>query len=350
MRVVVDGWELLPPDERRGIGRYLENLLPELARLIEVLVVQRADEHDVPAGVQRRAVVRTAPRHRVRAAEVEHLVRLSRDLRRVEHDVLWSPGTLPVASPRAPWVQTLHDLAPLVMPGAYGWDRRRWQALGRRVRRAATVVTPSRASADEGMRVLGLDPARIEVIPHGVPTGFGPDGPRAAGFDGTAVVTVTQADRRKGLAEVLEVSAGLQRRGVAHRLHVVGAVEPTPGPDGCAPVWHGRVGELAPVLRAADVVVVTSRHEGFGFVPLEAMACGAPVVAFDAGAVGEVVGGGGVLVPDGDVATMVAEVAELLGDDAARRDLGAAAVRRAGDFTWTASAQAHRAVFDAVVV
>ena len=98
-------------------------------------------------------------------------------------------------------------------------------------------------------------------------------------------------------------------------------------------VWAGSVtaGVLGGWYRAADVLVCLSDHEGFGVPLVEAMGAGLPVVAFDAGAVGETLGGAGVLLGDKSPASVAAAVRRVLGDEALRRGLVAAGRRRAAE-------------------
>ena len=98
-------------------------------------------------------------------------------------------------------------------------------------------------------------------------------------------------------------------------------------------VWAGSVpGEvLGGWYRAADVLVCLSDHEGFGVPLVEAMGAGLPVVAFDAGAVGETLGGAGVLLVDKSPASVAAAVRLVLGDEALRCGLVAAGRRRAAE-------------------
>ena len=86
--------------------------------------------------------------------------------------------------------------------------------------------------------------------------------------------------------------------------------------------------ELVAAMGGADVLVVTSRHEGFGVPVLEAMALGLPVVANDAGALPEVVGDAGLLVEAGDPYALAAAVARVLGDGDLRAALGRGGGRR----------------------
>ncbi|HEY4752212.1 MAG TPA: glycosyltransferase family 1 protein, partial [Candidatus Limnocylindrales bacterium] len=109
------------------------------------------------------------------------------------------------------------------------------------------------------------------------------------------------------------------------------------------------LGDLAGFLGGAEVVAYPSLGEGFGLPVLEAMACGAVVLTSRMLSLPEV-GGDSVAycgTRDEDVA---AALGELLSDGGRRADLRRRAVRRAAQFTWEASARAHRAAFEAAVI
>jgi len=92
--------------------------------------------------------------------------------------------------------------------------------------------------------------------------------------------------------------------------------------------WHGHSDTVGDWYAAADVVVLPSRAEGMALVPLEAMACGRSVVAFDVGGVRQSVAGGGAIVPAGDVAALARAVAARLADPALADREGRAGRRR----------------------
>ncbi len=123
------------------------------------------------------------------------------------------------------------------------------------------------------------------------------------------------------------------------------------GVDG-AVRWLGVRGDVRRLLAACDVVALASDWEGFGLALLEAMAAARPVVATAVGGVPEVVGDdeGGVLVPAGDASAFADALVRLLGDDANRRRMGAAAARRARKtFTLDCMRAATHAVYDEVL-
>jgi glycosyltransferase involved in cell wall biosynthesis len=96
-------------------------------------------------------------------------------LLRQRADVFHSPALGPPWRCRSPWVQTLHDVIPLVFDGPeLEVERGRWRRHADRYRRADGIAAVSRYSADVGISVLGLDPRRVEFVPHGVDPGFHP--------------------------------------------------------------------------------------------------------------------------------------------------------------------------------
>ncbi len=99
--------------------------------------------------------------------------------------------------------------------------------------------------------------------------------------------------------------------------------------------------ERAGLLAGALLLVMPSRFEGFGMVAAEAMAAGVPVLAAGAGALPEVVGNGGLLVPPGDSAALARAAATLLDDPGRRRELGQLARRLARRYSWDSVAERH---------
>ena len=101
-------------------------------------------------------------------------------------------------------------------------------------------------------------------------------------------------------------------------------------------------------MQAARVFVYPSLYEGFGLPPLEAMACGVPVVVSNAASLPEVVGEAGLLVEPTDARALAAAIRRVLaeaGPEAARRR--SASLQQAARFSWTRAAEAHERLFAA---
>jgi glycosyltransferase involved in cell wall biosynthesis len=349
LRVLIDGKALADDSSFSGVGTYTRNLVEGLAARPDVaLTVLASTGVELPPGARRAGVRRGAPR---RWALREHDLLLPRNIRRVPGDVFHGPGLDPPRRCDRPWVQTLHDVIPLVFDSpALAGPRARLERQRPLFRAADAVIAVSRHSADEGIRVLGLDPARLHVVHHGIDHAFRPPaGSRSA--DPPYLVFVSEFDPRKGHAEAFEVAARLADRGFAHRLKVAGRISPATRTTLLATARAARrpdrvdlldyVIDLPALYQQASVAVVTSRYEGFGFPALEAMACGTPVVAFDNTGTAEVVASGGVLVPDGDMDAFVKAVAGVLDSEARWQELSERALTRAAEFDWDRSVAAH---------
>ena len=97
--------------------------------------------------------------------------------------------------------------------------------------------------------------------------------------------------------------------------------------------------EDLPVLYSgAELFAFVSLYEGFGLPPLEAMACGTPVIASDAASLPEVVGAAGILVDPEDTDAIAAALAEVMADDAVRTQLRQAGLQQAQQFDWSVPA------------
>ncbi len=213
------------------------------------------------------------------------------------------------------------------------------------LRRARALVAVSEATRQEFIRHYGVAPARIVVTPETVDTDvFAPQPAdavaalrRQLGLDGRRVlVYVGFSTPRKGLEYLV---AGLGDLPADVRLVLVGRWEPgyrekvaaAAGPAWARVIEAGSVpdADMPCYLSLADLLVLPSLLEGFCIPALEAMACGTPVVATTAGALGEVVGPCGTLVPPRDTPALVSAISELLADPARRERLSACARARA---------------------
>lgn len=351
--VLIDASALGDDSAYRGIGTYVRNLLAGLAE--ESSLTVRAlvrGQTALPSAIGNVQLFRVAPG---RWRRVEHELLLPLDLLRVSPEVFHSPALDPPARSPGPWIQTLHDVIPLVFDAAdLADERHRWIRQAVRYRRADRVISVSRHTADHAVSVLGLDARRIEVIPHGVSPEFQP-AQEPGGAEPPYVLFVGEYSERKGYPEAFEVIGTLAEFGYRHRLHVAGRIAPWHRPrleqllaEARAPdriALLGFVENLVGQYQQAELLIMPSRYEGFGFPILEAMACGIPVVAFSNSSITEVVGDAGILIPDGDVPAMARAVKSILDDPAKRMELSLRGLQRARLFSWDRSVAQHAALY-----
>ncbi len=268
-------------------------------------------------------------------------------------------------------VVSVHDLTMVRFPELCEPATLRFPALMRRsIAAGAWVQVPSHFVAGEVVEHLGADPARVAVVPYGVPpvarerlSGPAvPGGQSRRGLpapplpDGVTryVLALGTIEPRKNLPELVAAfdSVAADVPGVA--LVVAGA--DGWGADALAGALANarhreRILRLGPVddatraslLEGAALFAYPSLYEGFGFPPLEAMRMGVPVVATSAGSLPEVLGDAAALVPVGDTAALAATLARLLdagGGEGERLALAERGVRRCALFTWERTAQA----------
>jgi glycosyltransferase involved in cell wall biosynthesis len=360
--VLVDGRALSGDGGYRGSGRYLRGVLQHLGGY-EDLRVQTLVGRDalVPPGITPIHVRRDAPG---RFAHLEHDLLLPRSIAKHPSDVFHSPAHDPPRRCDRPWVQTLHDLIPLVLDDpAYASARRRWRRIGRRMQHASAIISNSRYSAEEGVRVLGLDPERVHVALLGVDESFQPPTDAdARDGDPPYVLLVAEHGPNKGYPEAFAVADELAARGLSHRLKVVGRLAPWVRPtvealrgaqrhsDRIELLGWVPEEELIALYQGASALIITSRAEGFCLPAAEAMACATPVVAFDNSALREVIADGGELVPDGDVTAFVAIVAALATDRRRLEEASERALHRSAAFDWKRCAAVHVDVYRSVAL
>jgi len=257
--------------------------------------------------------------------------------------VLWAPhGTLPLAL-RLPSVVTLHDFSSLTMP-----LRHRAKTvlsfnifIGRSLQMAARIAAVSRNVAEEAVRWFGVSRARIEIVPNGVDEFFTPDGD-----DDDYVLFVGTIEPRKGLDDLLAVWDSLPNP--RPRLVLCGDAGwgDVQLPRGAEVTGYVDRERLRDLYRHARAFVYPSRYEGFGIPPLEAMACGAPVIATRTGAIPEYADGVALLIDSGDRVALRAALIRVLSDNTLRSELRARGPERARMYTWDRSAALMTQLFE----
>ena len=375
MRIGIDGSCLT---SRRGFGRFARQTIAALAEAGTshdfTVFVDRpsADEARVPAPFERVVVeVGEAPSRAASAAgrrRVRDMVAMGSAVARSGINLLYFPASysfFPVWKvPRV--VVTMHDTLALAHPdlvfptwqGRIAWKLKEHLA----VRRADRIVTVSEAARRDLVAWFRLPEERVRVVTEGPAAVFRPleDGPRSdavlAGFGlepgSRYLLYVGGLSPHKNLLRLIDAFSKAAPAGV--RLVLVGDlgdVFHTHVPELRAAVARLGLGgrilfagfvpdeELVYLYNRAYALVQPSLMEGFGLPPVEAMACGIPVICSLAGSLPEVVGDAGVFFDPRDVEAMAGTIRRLLAHPAERDRLATRALGRSARFSWSSSAR-----------
>ena len=282
------------------------------------------------------------------------------ELAMVPLDLIHSPDFIPPFRRRCPAVITVHDLDFLRSPETKTPASLRYYGqIGRAVDDAEGIISVSETTARDLTDLLGVDRGRIHVVYHGVGEAFRPlDGLgavgefcRRRGLPPQFILWVGTIEPRKNLQCLFQAMTGVIDRLPESKAHLV-LVGPRGWGTGPIKAAFERSGlgnrttffgaaseeELVLLYNAAWVFAFPSTYEGFGLPPLEAMACGTPVVASSAPALPEVLGDAALFFDPRDPEELGAALLRVAEDGDLAARLAASGISRAARFRWADTA------------
>jgi glycosyltransferase involved in cell wall biosynthesis len=348
LQVVVDGSGLDRP--WAGVGVYTTQILRAMA-------VDRPDSRLVVFGPRRASVhvpnasYRLMPRTRF----IGRHLQWPGEIRRLEPDAYFGPaGALPLSGVGCPAVITIHDLA--IYRNARWFPARQPLStrlvVPRSVLRADVLIAVSENTAADIVEIFGIERGRIVVVPHGVTPKFRPmsaeeraDARARLKLPERFILFVGTVEPRKNLDTLLDAWVLMRDRPdlvvvgswgwryeairekmsrLGPRLHHLESVNPD---------------ELPAIYNLARVVAHPAWYEGFGLPPLEAMACGTPVVVSDRSSLPEVVADAGLAVPPDDPEAWRKALEHVLADTDFAAGMRHRGILRAAQFSWARAAR-----------
>jgi glycosyltransferase involved in cell wall biosynthesis len=292
---------------------------------------------------------------------------------RLDLDVIHDPiGVAPFlfGAGRAKTVVTLHDVFSWSHPGTSTLLEdliyRRW--LPRTISRTRAVITASEQSQADILRFLPVDPARLTVLPYGLAAFFHQLPPSQVterlrekyGLSAPFILYAGTAGPRKNVERLVRAFACVAETFPQHRLVLAGprtAKQTSAVSDWIPEKLSLRVlttgpvsdSDLALLYNGCALFVFPSLYEGFGLPPLEAMACGAPVICSKTSSLPEVVGGAARLVDPLDIRAIADAMRELLGNPSRREEMRKKGLEQSKAFTWELNAAGTMEVYRKVV-
>lgn len=364
---------------KTGIAQYLFGLLRAFGtHAREHQFTLFVLEEDIPLfafAADAMQIVPVSERHRPPTKNIMwHQTELPRLARHRQLDVLHVPSyrRLLWRKPCA-LVATIHDLAPFNVPAKYDWKRMFYgRVVARKLaKRQDHIIAISQNTACDVKKWFGLSDRRVSIVLNGLE--------HDRFFPGNRDSARAEAAQQHGLKQPFFLYvARLEHPGKNH-VRLISAFNQFKTATGSewqlafgGSNWHGAetihaaaeaspyakdirplgfVGDkdLPALYRAADAFVYPSLYEGFGMPPIEAMACGCPVISSPRGSLAEVVGDAAALVDPEDVDCMARQLATLACSAERRRELRALGLRQAQQFSWRKAADETMAVYQSTV-
>lgn len=367
MRVGIDASMI--GDRAGGMETYARGVIQALASIDPLgdyaLLLQRPlPPHAIPGAERMRQVV---VRTRYGPARIPFSTSLT--LLRERIDVIHVQEAAPLLFP-SKIVLTLHDISFEHYPHFFNPDiaRRLRARVPLTVRRAAAIITDTAFSKGDIVRRYHVPPDKVSVAPLAADPLYRPidDARQLAtararyGAGDHFILCVGDLQPRKNLRTLIEAYVRLRRSdALRHKLVLVGrkawlfddvvaAARASGYEDELVFTGYVPDDDLVLLYNAADLFVYPSLFEGFGLPPIEAMACGTPVVTSNTSSLPEVVGDAGLMVDPLDVEALAGAIARVLRDGDLRARLAAAGLRHAAQFSWDDTARTIREVYQRV--
>jgi glycosyltransferase involved in cell wall biosynthesis len=379
MRIAFNAQLLSEP--HTGTGRYVYNLLSALGRVDPSIEYDILSAHELPERPETPSGMRweTAPMPKLatQRADLEKLFweqrTFPRAARQANVDLLHIPYFAPpLRTFGIPSLVSILDVIPQLFPVYRASSAQQFysQLVSRSARRATAIIAISNHCKQDIVETLHIPADRIDVTYLAPDPRLHPASAEAQqnlrhrlGLHGPFLLNVGGMDVRKNIAGLIQAFAEVYRQLSNPDLRLFIAGDPTKlGAGALFPDWRPLardlgIGEhifcapvaeddLATLYSAADCFAFTSLYEGFGLTPLEAMACGAPVVCSNRTSLPEVVGDAGLLVDPTDADALSAAILRVLTSDETAQDLRARGIARAGQFTWERVARQTLAVYE----
>lgn len=358
--------------DRAGIGSYTYNLVKNLLKIDkenEYKLIHRYPTDD-PIYTEADEIIAPYPKIPLKKT-IGNNISLPLKLKPYKLDLIHDPSQISpfLFNPSHRKVLTIHDLSPILFPETHGRIHVLLQKhiFPRSLKHVDRIITVSDSTKNDVIRYLKVRKSKITTIYNGVDEVF-----QVLCDDATEsvkkkyriknpfILYVGTLEPRKNIPVLLKAFYLLKKKGIGHRLVIAGGkgwkyenIYKTLNELNLQKevIFTGYVQyeDLPKLYNAADIFIYPSLYEGFGFPPLEAMACGTPVIASNTSSLPEVVGNAGMLVDPLDAAKIADAMRKVLNNEDVRERMIQMGLERVSMFSWERCAEETLEVYKSLV-
>ncbi len=354
---------------RAGIGSYSYNLVSNLTRIDknnEYVLIHRYPANDVIYKVNKELII---PYPRIPFENtIGNNIILSRKLRNHDFDIVHDLSQISPFLFNSPFkkILTIHDLTPILFPETFGLIHVLLQryVLPVTFKNIDMIIADSENTKKDIIKYFKIEEEKIKVVYLGIDGKFKPleninniNG--NYDINSPFILYVGTLEPRKNIPSLIKAYYKLRKKGVEHKLVIAGGKgwkykqiyeQVNKLKLQKEVIFMGYVPEddLPKMYNAADLFIYPSFYEGFGLPPLEAMACGCPVITSNTSSLPEVVGDAGIMIDPYNIDELASAMDEILSNERLREEMIKKGLRRAKIFSWEKTAEETMQVYNEI--
>lgn len=361
-------------EKRTGIGNYAHNLIKNLIKFKKYgnisLIHYNKTQDTIYDNVNDIVIPKIAPL-------LTNLIGMPYAINKADIDILHAPshGYMQTSSfffnGGVKKILTIHDLTPLLFPETHSKETLFfWNSTLKLIKnRADIIIVDSKNTKNDCIMHLGISDERIKVVHLAADSKYKPINNKENiekelknkyNLKFPFILYVGTLERRKNISTLIKAFYKLKKNSVKHKLVIAGGkgwkyneIFETIDKLGLKNdvIFTGYVPDedLVKLYNAADLFVYPSLYEGFGLPPLEAMACGCPVITSNASSLPEVVGNAGIMVDPYNFDILYEKICEVLSNNGFRDELRKKSLNRAKLFSWEKTAEETCKIYEEVL-
>lgn len=355
---------------RVGIGTYSYNLVKNLTKIDkknEYILIHQCHTNDNIYKENKELII-PYPRIPLKKTIGDNII-LARKLRKHDFDIVHDLSQVSPFLFSSPFkkILTIHDLIPILFPETCWFIHVFLQkhVLPLTLKNVDVIITVSKNTKQDVIKYLKFPENKIKVVYLGVNEKFNllknkNDIVKKYGINFPFILYVGTLEPRKNIPTLIKAFYKIKKNGMKYKLVIVGGkgwkyqeIYETIKKVNLQKevIFTGYVPDedLPKLYNAADLFVFPSLYEGFGLPPLEAMACGCPVITSNTSSLPEVIGDAGMMVDPYDVDELAKAMNNVLSDEELREDMIKKGLERVKQFSWEKTAKETKKVYEGIM-